>query len=139
MIRLPNQKTLAEILPNLARSDKALASLASVIGHDHMDAATEMMCKAELVGTLGDVLHDHFAENINDKADEVWGGSLTRRYYGDEEASSVIIREYEGVFFIEAWDDDPIQYFSSHNTCVDAHLCLDDESPLPQDLPRCHR
>jgi hypothetical protein len=41
------------------------------------------------------------------------GGSIVRTCYGEEEAFSILVREYEGVFFIEPFDDETIEYFSS--------------------------
>ncbi len=115
----PRQKMLVEVLPILARSEKALASLESVIGPKSMEAATDMMSKPELIGTLGDIIHDHFVDAIRNEGEEVWRGVLD---YGDEETFPVMIRECERVFFVEALESDPIEYFSG---LEDAKACVD--------------
>jgi hypothetical protein len=60
----------------LARSERALASLRTVIGPKNVKACAEMMLNAQLSGALGGAIHDHLSDTIMNEGDEVWVAQL---------------------------------------------------------------
>ena len=104
---------LVGVLKRLSKCKRACDRVLETFGPVNGASAVEMMRRGELVGDVGDAVHDFFGDEIENEAEDVWSGTL---YDPDDEDDPntnypVGIREYCGVFFVWALEVDNAGYF----------------------------
>lgn len=97
---------LAEILPTLAQNTRVQARLTDEWGTERLESALAMMRAGKLEGDLGDDIHDFFVDEIENEAQPAWSGSIKR-----DDSYPIQIRNYEGVYFVDASDAGRVGYF----------------------------
>ena len=88
-------------------------------------SSVEMIRRGELIGNIGDSVYDFFLDEIVNEAEEVWSGTI---YDPDDEDNPdtkfpVRIREYCGVFFVWALEDENAGYFLSREDALRYVIC----------------
>jgi hypothetical protein len=111
---------LIGVLKRLGNSKQACDRILEALGAVDGASAVEMIRHGELVGDVGDSVHDFFLDEIENEAEDVWSGTL----YDPEDEDNpdtnypVGIREYCGVFFVWALECDNAGYFLSREDAL---------------------
>lgn len=106
---------LQDILPLLAKSERACDALRDSLGSDRGSLAVEMFRSRKAEGDLENEIYDFFLDEIENEAEPVWEGEL----YDPEDPENpdgiypIGINEYEGVFYVWALEYDNAGYFLS--------------------------
>lgn len=84
------------------------------VGAKHLAAALALLQSGKLEGPLGDKLHEFLSDTIENKSQAVWSGLIPQEY--DEYPVNVM--EFNGIFWVNATNYDPIGYFLSVDEAV---------------------
>jgi hypothetical protein len=83
-----------------------------------MESVMAMMKAGNLEGAFGDEVYDFLDDEIENEAQTAWSGSVGGSDEGKDNAVDdsrlVEIREYEGIYFVWALEEDPVGYFLNH-------------------------
>jgi hypothetical protein len=103
------------VLPILAKSKRACHALEKALGGKRGKKAVEMLRSGTLEGELGDDIHVHFLEELENEAESVWTGEVYQPDDPDNDDCifSVRIMEYEGVFYVSGPEFERAGYFLS--------------------------
>ena len=112
---------LLDVVATLASSEYACNQLEEYIGGERGKSAVAMMHHGLLSGGLGGEIYDFFMDEIKNEAKYVWEGVLYNPNDEDNPDSNypVMIRDYEGVFFVSALEFDDAGYFLSFEEAED--------------------
>ncbi|RLK51353.1 hypothetical protein DFR31_1289 [Alkalispirillum mobile] len=107
-------RELTGVLERLSTSSHACERLLSALGPANGPLAVNMIRCGELVGEVGDGVHDFFVDEIENEAEDVWAGMILAGEEDNPETNyPVLIKEYCGVFFVSALEHESAGYFLS--------------------------